>query len=68
MSDPMTSETVIKKWTRWTSERFEAIAQEIIDQFGCIPPRDVLNAKGYSGFVNVISNFGPTIGAEDRSG
>lgn len=46
---------------KWTQELFDKTAEEIIDQFGCIPPQRFLDAKGYSRFRHAIRQFSPTM-------
>lgn len=44
-------------------EQFDQAAQEIIDQFGCIPPRSVLYAKQFFDFLNRVKTYGPSLSA-----
>lgn len=57
------SDTIKKEKTNrsWTFALFEETVQEIIEQFGCIPPQPFLDSRGYSGFKYATAKFGPTI-------
>jgi hypothetical protein len=44
---------------KWSSQKFDEIAREVIERFGCIPTCNFLNRHGYAGFVWQYSTYGP---------
>ena len=45
----------------WTNAKFDEIAKQIIEEFGCIPPSEFLAKNGFAGFTANISKYGPSI-------
>ena len=51
---------------KWSSQKFDEIAREVIDKFGCIPSGTFLNQQGYGGFVWQYSVYGPVEDVRQR--
>ena len=51
---------------KWSSQKFDEIAREVIDRFGCIPSGTFLIQQGYGGFVWQYSVYGPVENVRQR--
>lgn len=45
--------------TRWSAQKFDEVAREVIDRFGCIPSGGFLQNQGYGGFHWQFKVYGP---------